>query len=192
MLLKVAVICSRLRGILRVGFLTIIKLTTIILTKILLKVVLNTYNRTSFIALMLCTCYGMRIPNTSAILIDIHIFGTTMITWHHLCLWISNGIEMWVPKKVINDNRKWWIIITPTHVRLERLLRWGYGCLTPLLTIFQLYRGGQIYCWRKPEGPEKTIDTSQVTDKLYHTMSYIVHHAFELTILSGGRYWLHG
>ena len=56
-----------------------------------------------------------------------------------------------------------------THYQMG--LGWSW-CLTPLSTIFQLYRGGQIYWWKEQECPEKTTEMLQVIDKLDHITLY--------------------
>jgi hypothetical protein len=57
----------------------------------------------------------------------------------------------------------------------------GIWCLTPLSTIFQLYRGGHFYCWRKSEYRRKPPTCGK---SLTNFMLYRVHFVYTTLIES--------
>ena len=100
---------------------------------------------------------------------------------------VLHKISIWVLSSVLSN-----LIYSYSSVNHIDLVWFCSWCLTPLLTIFQLYRHSQFYWLRKPEDPEKTTDLPQLTEKVYHIMLYRVHIAMNgirTHSVSGDRNW---
>ena len=88
----------------------------------------------------------------------VYIMTTSLIVtsheFEHYLIWKSCWTQVLAKDKYKNINETW----NPTKQEL------GLGCLTPLPTLFQLYRGCQFYWWKKPEYPQKTNDLKSLTN----------------------------
>ena len=102
-----------------------------------------------------------------------------VITFHYTKYGNGNGSARWriiitlkCDFKIMNIDFKIHILLDPLYTKFSDLVDWvllavivqGFSRMdnSPHSTIFQQYRGSQVYCWRKPDLHQNATDLSNI------------------------------
>ena len=130
---------------------------------------------------------------------------TKATRWKHItwAFWLSElkeifsiqGLNVCIRNRIVNLWTIRGILLFLVYILVYNIIQWPcfFVCLFVCLmvssaTFNNIYRGGQFYWWRKSEDPEKTIDLSQVTNKLSHN---VVHLEIRTHNIRSDKHWLH-
>jgi hypothetical protein len=144
---------------------------------------------------MYCLCTRCIIVNSVQVRSEFGKFAYTAICMRKCTLWFDNTCVFTRFHSVKNANTQliWSSAVSTDLYIILALWEWGLGlwCLTPLSTIFKLYRGGQFSWWRKPEYPEKSTVLSLTNISHNVASSTPCPNGIPTHNLSGDRHWLH-